>query len=192
MDPEDRIQVAQSGGCGAILDAMSMFIDDDELQVMALGALKALSFSPQSKEILRSKKAVDTVANVMQKHVYKPVIQSEGCIVLSDLAVNDADQSINPVSEQAISVIVNGILANPDALDVHEAAVFALVRLSSSAVNVDLICRNSVVRYSLELALGKNPDKVTNNVRILLRRLGSQSFVLDWAAPYINSIWERS
>jgi len=100
-----------------------------------------------------------------------PTIQSEGCVILGNLAVSDADQFVHTVSEKEISAVVNGILANPDELDVHEAACFTLMRLASSAANVELIRSNSTSRVSLEIAFEKNPDNVGNNILILLRRL---------------------
>jgi len=172
MEPKDRVYVVQSGGCDAILKAMSAYMENDALQVMALGALKVLSSSSHSKKAMDSKKTLSVVSDVMQKHVYNnPTIQSEGCVILGNLAVSDADQFVHTVSEKEISAVVNGILANPDELDVHEAACFTLMRLASSAANVELIRSNSTSRVSLEIAFEKNPDKVGNNILILLRRL---------------------
>ena len=100
-----------------------------------------------------------------------PTIQSEGCVILGNLAVSDADQFVHTVSEKENTAVVNGILANPDELNVHKAACFTLMRLASSAANVELIRSNSTSRVSLKIAFEKNPDKVGNNIPILFRRL---------------------
>lgn len=71
MEPKDRVYVVQSGGCDAILKAMSAYMENDALQVMALGALKVLSSSSHSKKAMDSKKTLSVVSDVMQKHVYK-------------------------------------------------------------------------------------------------------------------------
>lgn len=181
MEPKDRVYVAQSGGCDAILKAMSAYMENDALQVMALGALKVLSSSSHSKKAMDSKKTLSIVSDVMQKHVYNnPMIQSEGCVILGNLAVSDADQFVHTVSEKEITAVVNGILANPDELDVHEAACFTLMRLASSAANVELIRSNRTSRVSLEIAFEKNPDKVGNNILILLRRLKFDPPAIRW------------
>ena len=171
MNPAHTIHVAQSGGIDAILSAMAVHIDHEELQETAFGALKVISSSRHCRGTLHSKRALAIVTTVMEKHAYKPAIQREGCVVLGNLAVSDTDQSVYPVSEKEISVMINGILANPDSLDVHEAAVYTLMRLASSSVNVEHIRRNSTAKLSLELAFSRYPDKVGNNILILLKRL---------------------
>ena len=122
MEPNDRKHVAQLGGCEAILNAMLIHIDVDALQVMALGALKVLSFDNIGKTTLRSRGALSTVGDVMKKHLNNPTIQSEGCVILGNLSVDAASQSVVPVSEKEIDVIFKAMLAHPDSLEVHESA----------------------------------------------------------------------
>ena len=122
MDPNDRKHVAQLGGCEAILNAMLIHIEVDALQVMALGALKVLSFDNIGKSTLRSRGALSTVGDVMKKHLNNPTIQSEGCVILGNLSVDAASQSVVPVSEKEIDVVIKAMLAHPDSLEVHESA----------------------------------------------------------------------
>ena len=122
MEEKDRKHVAQLGGCEAILNAMLIHLDVDELQVMALGALKVLSFDNIGKSTLRSRGALSIVADVMQKHINNPTIQSEGCVILGNLAVDEASQSVAPVSEKEVDAVIKGMLSHPDSLEVHEAA----------------------------------------------------------------------
>ena len=181
MNPEDRVHVAQLGGCTAILNAISFHKDAEKLIVMALGALKILSADKVGKQMLNSEKTSTIVTEVMKAHMYSPTVQYEGCILLGNLAVNDADQFIHPVSKKEIDVVVNCMLANPDSFDVHEAACFTLMRLASSATNVELIRNNTTTKASLELAFQQNPDKVKNNILILLRRLRIDSPTINEA-----------
>ncbi|KAL7534450.1 hypothetical protein ACHAXR_005886 [Thalassiosira sp. AJA248-18] len=171
MDSNDRKHVSQGGGCEAILSAMLMYMEEDALQVMALGAMKVLSFDNIGKATLRSRGALTIVADVMRKHIHNPTIQSEGCVILGNLAVDDASKSVTPVSDKDIEAVVNAILAHPDSLEVHEAACFTLMSLASSAINVELIRNNDMSRVSLELAFQKYPDEVGSNILTLLRRL---------------------
>jgi len=170
MKPNDRVHIAQSGGCKAILTAMAEYIDDESLQIMALGALKVLTCSSKAKNEMNTMKTLSIVSSVMQKYAYNAVIQCEGCVVISNLVMTDDGQFVVAVSEKEVSAIVNGILANQEARDVHETACFTLMRLASSSANVDLIRSSSTSRVALELAFEKSPEKV-NNILILLRRL---------------------
>mmetsp|Transcript_42609 Transcript_42609/g.90611 ORF Transcript_42609/g.90611 Transcript_42609/m.90611 type:complete len:482 (+) Transcript_42609:121-1566(+) len=171
MEPEDRKHVAQSGGCDAILKAMEAHTDVGGLQVMALGALKVLSSSSQSKASMKLRRTASVVADVMQKHAYKPAVQTQGCYILGNLAVSDANRFVHAVAQEEISAVVNGILANPENLGVHEAACFTLMSLACSAANVELIRKNELSEVALQFAIEKNPARLANNILILLRRL---------------------
>jgi len=176
MDAKDRLHVVQSGGCNAILTVMVANIEDPGLLEMALGALKVLSSSSQSKEKMDWKRSLSVVSDAMQKNADCPIIQSEGCILLGNLSVDDEDdEEVRTVGEKEIKAIIDGILANPEELGVHEAACFTLMRLASSAANVDIIRSNELSQLSLELSFGKNPEKAGNNILILLSRLGFDS-----------------
>mmetsp|Transcript_2373 Transcript_2373/g.4413 ORF Transcript_2373/g.4413 Transcript_2373/m.4413 type:complete len:735 (+) Transcript_2373:200-2404(+) len=171
MDPNDRKHVAQAGGCDAILNAMLVHSDDDALQVMALGALKVLSFDNIAKSTMRSLGTLTHVANVMQNHLKNPTIQSEGCVILGNLAASVDTSFVAPVGEREVDAVINGILNHPDSLEVHEAACFTLMCLASLASNVELIRSNINTRVALELACQKHRDEVGNDIFILLRRL---------------------
>lgn len=171
MAPADRKHVAQLGGCKAILNAMLAHVNVVALQVMALGALKVLSFDDTSKNILRSRGALSIVGDVMQKHLDNPTIQSEGCVTLGNLSVDSASQSVIPVSLSVIDAIIKAMLGHPDSLEVHESACFTLMSLASSSDNVRLIRTNDMSRLALELSLQKFPDAVGVNILNLLRRL---------------------
>ena len=150
---------------------MLVHIDEDDLQVMALGAFKVLSFDNIGKSTLRSQGTLSIVADIMQKHLRNPTIQSEGCVILGNLAVDNANHFVAPVTEKEVDAVIRGILAHPDSLEVHEAACFTLMSLASSAVNVELIRMNGMTSVSLELACQKHPEDVGNNISTLLRQL---------------------
>lgn len=122
MDPNDRKHVAQGGGCEAILNAMLVHMEDEALQVMALGALKVLSFDNIGKSTLRSRSALSIVSDIMQKHSPNPTIQSEGCVILGNLAVDEANQFVAPVTDNEVEAVIMAMIAHPDSLEVHEAA----------------------------------------------------------------------
>jgi hypothetical protein len=108
----------------AIVEAAQIyrFAEPDELQVMALGALKVISFDSVGKSKLLSQGGIAIVAAVMQTHVYNQAIQSDGCVILGNLVVDEASDSTLPVNEKEVDVIIKGMIAHPGSLEVQEAA----------------------------------------------------------------------
>ncbi|KAL3781305.1 hypothetical protein HJC23_006529 [Cyclotella cryptica] len=170
MNPDYRKDVAQLGGCQAILQAMLMFTDNESLQVMALGALKVLSSDVVGKSTLRLIDASSVVADSMFKHIENPTIQSEGCAVICNLATG-ANNFVSPVTEREISAIVNSILSHPDSSNIQEGACFALMRLASSMANVKMIRQNPRAFEAIGLASQKHPDVVGTDIQVLLGKL---------------------
>lgn len=171
VDPNDRKHVAQEGGCESILNAMKVHIGSFELQKDALGALKVLSFDKDAKSIIRSNGGFSIVSDVMQRYVQKPAIQSIGCVIIGNLAVDDNNHFVTPVQEQQVDVLVGAIMAHPESLEVHEASCYTLVCLASSSVNLDLMRNNPTTRIALDVAAQMHPDEVGNSIFTLLRRL---------------------
>eukprot|EP00581_Thalassiosira_minuscula_P011954 CAMPEP_0183730262 /NCGR_PEP_ID=MMETSP0737-20130205/32379_1 /TAXON_ID=385413 /ORGANISM="Thalassiosira miniscula, Strain CCMP1093" /LENGTH=736 /DNA_ID=CAMNT_0025962709 /DNA_START=403 /DNA_END=2613 /DNA_ORIENTATION=- len=171
MDQSDRKHVAQCGGIDAILNAMRFHMEDDALQVMALGALKVLSFDNLGKSTMRAHGTLSIVSDVLQKHQNNPTIQSEGCVIIGNLAVDDANQFVAAVTEKEIEALVRANLSHPESLEVHEAACFTLMKLASSATNVDLIQKNGLTKMSLEIACQKHPEEIGSIIITLLKRL---------------------
>jgi hypothetical protein len=114
--------IAQNGGCNAILNAMTIHVELDALQVNALEALKVISFDGVGKSTLLSQGGMTIVSDVMRAHTYDPVMQSVGCVILGNLAVDEASQSAIPVSGNEVEVIINGMIAHEHSLNVQEAA----------------------------------------------------------------------
>ena len=183
MDPVDRMHVAQGGGCEAILNAMLVHAREDALQVMALGALKVLSFDPTSKITLVSRGALGIVGDIMRQHTTNPTLHSEGCVILGNLAVDEATQSVAPVSPGEVDAVIQGMMAHPDSLEVNEAACFTLMSLASSITNRELIRKNDMSKVALELAFQKHPDDVGISILTLLRQLKFDSPHLRGAGP---------
>jgi hypothetical protein len=114
--------IAQNGGCNAILNAMTIHVELDALQVNALEALKVISFDGVGKSTLLSQGGMTIVSDVMRAHTHDPVMQSVGCVILGNLAVDEASQSAIPVSGNEVEVIINGMIAHEHSLNVQEAA----------------------------------------------------------------------
>ena len=173
MNPDDRKDVAQLGGCQVILQAMLMHTNDESLQVMALGALKVLSFSVVGQSTLRQISASSVVAANMSRHIKNPTIQSEGCTIICNLATGPNHFMIAVTAEE-INAIVNSIISHPESASIQEMAMFALMNLSSSLTNVELMRRNAKLYEALELAFSKNPDVVGEDVQVLCQNLKAQ------------------
>ena len=170
MNPSDRKDVAQLGGCQAILQAMLMYTDDESLQVMAMGALKVLSCHVVGKSILGQEQASSIVSDIMLRHSSNPTIQAEGCAIICNLATG-ANQFVRPVTEKEINAILSSILTHPDYLALHEGACYALMSLSSRAENAEIIRRNPKTTDALELSFQKHPHVVGEDISKLLGKL---------------------
>ncbi|KAL7483110.1 hypothetical protein ACHAW6_008769 [Cyclotella cf. meneghiniana] len=170
MNPDCRKDVAQLGGCQAILHAMLTHTHSESLHVMALGALKVLSFNVVGKSTLRLIEASLVVADSMFKHIANPTIQLEGCAVISNLAT-EPNNFVSAVTEREISAIINSILSHPASSNIQEAACLSLARLALSVVNVETIQQNPRVFKALDVAFQKHPDVVGRYIQILLGKL---------------------
>jgi len=170
-NPYQRKRVAEAGGCDAILNAMSVYAEEDNLWVMAFCSLKELSFSNFGKTKMRSCGALSLVPDAMRKHERNPVIQSEGCVILGNIAVNNEDDSVVSISEGGIGAIIQTIINHPDSLEVHDAACFTLMTLASSAENAALIRKNDKMKDALDLAFEKHPQNVGKNIFTLMLAL---------------------
>mmetsp|Transcript_24262 Transcript_24262/g.34727 ORF Transcript_24262/g.34727 Transcript_24262/m.34727 type:complete len:624 (+) Transcript_24262:174-2045(+) len=173
IDPKDRKHIAELRGCGAVLNASSAYMENETLQIYALGAMKVLSFDPTGKLKLRHARAAEIVADVMSNHRQNPTIQSEGCVVIGNLA-NEADGFVHPVSQQEIDSVLSAILNNPDEHEVLQVACFTLASLAASSENVRAINRAKDTTLVLELAftIGGCNKKVRLDVETLVNRLG--------------------
>jgi hypothetical protein len=104
------------------MDAMVIHVEVDTLQVKALGALKILSLHDVGNMTLRSQGAMFMVADAMLKHTCIPPIQSRGCVILDNLAVDESSHSVLPVSEKVVDAVLKGMLQHPSSLEVQKAA----------------------------------------------------------------------
>jgi len=183
MDPNNRKLVAQGGGCNAILDAMSSDVDNNALQIMALGSLKMLSYT-----IKLTPETLSIVADVMQKHIRNLAIQSDGCVVLGNLAVDDNNQSFVPITEKGLEAIVHGILVHTESLKVQEAASFALAEMARFEVNIKLMKRNGLLKVSLEVMCQNIQNGNGKYLFKLLRRLRWWHIVEEQLPQNYNSL----
>ena len=173
MNPDDRKDVAQLGGCQAILQAMLVHPDNEALQVMALGALKVLSFNVVGQSSLRQISASSVVVASMAKHIINPIIQSEGCAIICNLA-SGPHNFIIPVTEEEVDAIVNSIMSHPESPSIQEGAIFALMSLSSSTVNVEIMRQHPNLYEALDLSFSNHPDVVGRDIQVLLENLKAE------------------
>lgn len=169
MDPNHRKHVTHRGGGKAITDGMIAHAEKADLQVMALGALKVLSFDSVSKSTLRA--SLSVISDTMKTHLSNATIQADGAVILGNLTMDNASDFVAPVTAKEVDALVHGILAHPDALDVHESACFTLMSLAMLANNVELIRNNALTRTAIDLACRKHPE---------VRRILEMLYVRCW------------
>jgi hypothetical protein len=129
-----------------------------------------LSFNVVGQSSLRQIDASSVVAASMSKHITNPTIQSEGSAIICNLATGPY-HFIIPVTEEEINAIVNSILSHKDLPSVQEGAIFALMNLSSSTVNVEIMRQNPKLYEALDLSFTKHPDTVGRDIQVLLENL---------------------
>lgn len=170
MEQKDRKHVAELRGCEAVMNASMSYLETESLQVMALGALKVLSFHPTGKMKLRHHGAASIVAQIMSKHMQNPTIVSEGCVIISNLAT-EADGFVHPVSTEQIDAVLVAILSHPDDEKVVQVACFTLARLATSAINVETLKSADNTEIGLDIAIQRHASVVAVDVQTLVTRL---------------------
>ena len=168
--PEYRNDVAQLGGCEAILQAMLWHTDNESLQVMALGALNVLSRNAIGKTKLNQGGASLIAADVMINHTRNEEIQSTGCGVICNLA---AGQFVGNVTEREVSALLNSIISHPTSCRLHKDACFVLLSLAYSGENAELIREHPRANEAIYLAFQRHAyavgDDISRLTDVLLR-----------------------
>ncbi|EJK67680.1 hypothetical protein THAOC_11256 [Thalassiosira oceanica] len=162
MMVENRPLIAEKGGVEAILNAQLRYKNDLQLQIMAMGALKVLSFDPRAKGVMRRKFGTDVVASIMNEHTFDATIQSDGCVIIGNCAVDEAGNFAETrVYEREIEAVLASMTAHEGSLVVVEAALFTLMSLACrtatsfasngcSNSNATVIRKNNLINIALE------------------------------------------
>ena len=172
MEQKDRKHVAELRGCEWVLTALKSHEENESLQEIALGALKVLSLDPKGKLKLRQEGAARIAADVMSNHMQNSKIQSEGCLIIINLAT-EADEYVNPVSKEQVDAVLRVILCQLDAPEVLQVACYTLAHLANSPKNLQTIREAELTNWALELAIKEHPNDVWRDVQTLQNRLRS-------------------
>ena len=137
---------------------------------MGMGALKVLAFDSRAKEVMRRKFGTDVVASNMNEHTFDATIQTDGCIIIGNCAVDDGGKIVETrVSDREIEAVLAGMVAHEGSLVVVEAALFTLMSLAHSPCNA--IRQN----HLCDIALDK----------------GGSNFFSCWCSRYISHFLKR-
>ena len=147
---DNRPRISEKGGIEAILNSQLAHMKDLPLQTMGMGALKVLSFDSRAKEVMRLKYGTDVVADIMNEHTFDATIQSDGCVVIGNCAVEDGANFVYDVSEREIEAVLAGMVAHEGLLVVVEAALFTLMSLAYSKSNATMIQQNHLSKIALD------------------------------------------
>ena len=94
----DRGAVVGCGGAESVLNCCLAWKEDGEVATLAIGALRALSYDPEARAIIRDKDGVAIAFEVMNEQVTSAEIQTEGCAVLELLSVDAENVAVHAVS----------------------------------------------------------------------------------------------
>ena len=150
MIADNRPHITEKGGIEAILNAQLCHMNDLQLQTMAMGALKVLSFDARAKDVMRRKFGTDVVADIMNEHIFDATIQVDGCVIIGNCAVDDGVNSAHGVSEREIEAVLAGMVAHEGLLVAVEAALFTLMSLALSISNATMIQENQLTKIALD------------------------------------------
>ena len=150
MIADNRPHITEKGGIEAILNAQLCHMNDLQLQTMAMGALKVLSFDARAKDVMRRKFGTDVVADIMNEHIFDATIQVDGCVIIGNCAVDDGVNSARGVSEREIEAVLAGMVAHEGLLVAVEAALFTLMSLALSISNATMIQENQLTKIALD------------------------------------------
>mmetsp|Transcript_6446 Transcript_6446/g.14895 ORF Transcript_6446/g.14895 Transcript_6446/m.14895 type:complete len:285 (-) Transcript_6446:166-1020(-) len=171
MMVENQPLIAEKEGIEAILNAQLRYKNDLQLQIMAMGALKVLSFDPRAKGVMRRKYGTDVVADIMNEHTFDATIQVDGCVIIGNCAVDDGVNYTHEVSEREIEAVLAGMVAHEGLLVVAEAALFTLMSLAHSKSNATVIQQNQLSKIAMDKAFKQHPNELAMTILTLIKRL---------------------
>ncbi|EJK77974.1 hypothetical protein THAOC_00154 [Thalassiosira oceanica] len=171
MMVDNRPLITQKGGIEAILNAQLCHMEDLQLQIMAMGALKVLTFDSKAKDVMRRKYGTDVVADIMNEHTFDATIQVDGCVIIGNCAVDDGVNYTHEVSEREIEAVLAGMVAHEGLLVVAEAALFTLMSLAHSKSNATVIQQNQLSKIAMDKAFKQHPNELAMTILTLIKRL---------------------
>ncbi|EJK47454.1 hypothetical protein THAOC_33819 [Thalassiosira oceanica] len=118
MMVENRPLIVEKEGIEAILNAQLRYKNDLQLQIMGMGALKVLSFDTRAKDVMLRKFGTDVVALIMNEHTFDATIQSDGCVIIGNCAVDEGGNfsEATRVYEREIEAVLAGMTAHEGSL----------------------------------------------------------------------------
>jgi hypothetical protein len=148
----NRNTLIGAGSCGTILKAVSKNFGDASLVTSAFIAIRIFSTEPQGRNELIRIAAAKVVVEAMQCNASIAAIQSDGCAILSNLAVDAESKTVSKVSKSEITTIVKVMKMHEDDETVIASACFALKNLSYNQDNLRMISKSESVLDALERA----------------------------------------
>lgn len=134
MSGTPRIQLAfvDAGVLEAIIMSMDRFIENQELQEMAIATLSRLGGDPQNAEIIVERGVIQRVVGAMEKHSGVASLRIKGCCAVTNLACHDSPLKQRIMALGAGHAVVASMVEHPDDFYLQETALKALRYLCAS------------------------------------------------------------
>lgn len=110
MNEDNKSYIGREGGADVIVRSMWVHPDNPEVQERGCRALWTLSVDPANKKTMVDTGAISAVVSAMSNHADDCSIQEKGCGVLANLAANDDNLKVRIVEEEALDVVVMGMV----------------------------------------------------------------------------------
>ncbi|GAX13664.1 hypothetical protein FisN_14Lh320 [Fistulifera solaris] len=137
-----RAMLLQEGACTLIDSALHRYLAEEKMVAFAIKALRALSCDREGAKRMDELGISETVVEVMHCNMMSVSIQTDGCSLLSNLAVDVVNQNVSQVDRSTIMVIEAAMREHQQDATVQASACFALKNLSFEQSNLRMISKS--------------------------------------------------
>jgi hypothetical protein len=137
-----RAMLLHEGACTLIDSALHRYLAEEKMVAFAIKALRALSCDREGAERMEELRISETVVEVMHCNMMSVSIQTDGCSLLSNLAVDVDNQNVSQVDKSAIVVIEAAMREHQQNATVQASACFALKNLSFEQSNLRMMSKS--------------------------------------------------
>lgn len=183
QNPKNRPLIASARACDRIVAALKEHVAVENVVSVALHSLTLLSADQNIAEAFASQSSARSVAEAMAAHKTSATIAHDGCDLLSKIsAVIRFDNQVLVASWEGIEAIVNAMHANPESMEIQEAACLTLENYSFWNANVETLKSVPKIRELLRTAARRFPHQCEAPAQTVLNHLTGSSNEADaWA-----------
>lgn len=171
LGEERREACVLAGACEAIVEALKNHASHTAVVSAALGAIKPVSIVDFGRRRLETAGAAEAVARAMSSNASVKKIQSEGCSLLSNLAVDIAHNRVTVAGSVELDAILGAMMEHPTEVAVQKQACFVLKNLTFSERNLRSLAEHGLPVEELLEHAGENVEECKADAELVRQRL---------------------